>query len=175
MSEKRPFKIVFTGPESSGKTTISQLTAATYQSACLSEYARTYLEATKGVYQAKDLVLIAKGQAKMEQQFIADNASKPMLFFDTSHLVLKIWSSYKYGFYNFEIEKLLRANLPDCYFLCDWNIPWEADPLRENPEDRDILYEIYKNELAVLKVPFFELNGSIENRLRQINMVLQKW
>ena len=175
MSAKRPLKIVFTGPESSGKTTIAKLAATTYQTNWLPEYARTYLNQLNRPYIAADLVEIATGQLLSEQQFIKKYPSQEFLFFDTSFLVIKVWSIFKYGFYNFKLEQLLRQNLPDIFFLCDWQIPWEYDPLRETPNDRAALYAIYKAEVSALKVPFFEITGSETERLNGVRKVLSEF
>lgn len=172
MSAKRPLKIVFTGPESSGKTTITKLAATTYQTNWLPEYARTYLNQLNRPYIAADLVNIAAGQLHSEQQFIQKYPNQDFLFLDTSLLVIKIWSIFKYGFYNFKLEQLLQQNLPDIFFLCDWQIPWEFDPLREAPNDRGVLYDLYKKELVALEVPFFELKGSEMERLDSIKSIL---
>lgn len=174
--KNNPQKIVFTGPESSGKSTSANLIAKHYNSFCLPEYARTYLEQINYPYKAADLLKIAEGQLTAEKEFINNHIDQPCLFFDTSFLVLKVWSIFKYGFYHIRLEELLHQNLPDFYFLCDWNTPWEYDPMREAPnlEDRAQLYQIYKEEIQHLKVPFYELKGSIEERLIVIEKVLQE-
>ncbi len=172
MSTRKQRKIVFTGPESSGKTTITKTTSKAYASAWLSEYARVYLNQLNRPYIAADLINIAEGQLLAQQAFEQNHADQSFLFFDTSLLVIKVWSIFKYGFYNFKLDQLLRQNLPDVYFLCDWHIPWEFDPLRETPNDRAALFAIYKRELTALNVPFFELVGTNEERLIRVKKVL---
>ena len=168
MQKNNPYKIIFTGPESSGKTTMAKLAAKQYTTNWLPEYARTYLAQIDSPYKAADLLKIAEGQVLSEQQFLNKNGHQDFLFFDTSLLVIKIWSIFKYGFYNHKIDHLLRQNLPDCYFLCDWQIPWEYDPLRETPNDRAALFDLYLRELQDLGVPFYSLSGKPEERLEQI-------
>ncbi|MFK7980124.1 MAG: AAA family ATPase [Saprospiraceae bacterium] len=175
MSAKRPLKIVFTGPESSGKTTLTSLVAKSYQSYWLPEFSRTYLTQLNRPYIVADLVKIAEGQLLVQQQFAQKHSSQSYLFHDTSLLVIKVWSIFKYGFYNFKLEQLLRNNLPDIFFLCDWQIPWEYDPLRETPNDRAALYAIYKAELIALKIPFFEITGSETERLNTVRKVLHEF
>ena len=175
MSTKKPHKIVFTGPESSGKTTLAKLAAKSYHTAWLTEFSRTYLNKLDRPYQAADLIKIAQGQLVTEAKFAKKHLHQHLLFYDTSVLVIKVWSIFKYGFYNFKLDQLLRQNLPDVYFLCDWQIPWEFDPLRETPNDRDALYAIYKRELEDLTVPFFEIAGSNEERLISIKKALETY
>lgn len=175
MSTKKPLKIVFTGPESSGKTTMTKLAADTIKTAWLPEYSRTYLNQLNRSYVAADLVKIAEGQLLTQQAFEQMHPQQSFLFYDTSLLVIKVWSIFKYGFYNFKLEQLLRQNLPDVFFLCDWQIPWEFDPLRETPNDRAALYALYKKELTALNIPFFELQGTNPERLAQVKMMLDKY
>ena len=174
MSSKKPLKIVFTGPESSGKTTITKLAADSFKTVWLPEYSRTYLNRLDRPYKAADLVKIAEGQLLAQQVFEKKYAQHSFLFYDTSLLVIKVWSMFKYGFYNFKLEQLLRQNLPDAFFLCDWQIPWEFDPLRETPNDRGELYEIYKKEIMALNVPFIELKGAKNERLALLKEYIQK-
>ncbi len=173
MSAKRPLKIVFTGPESSGKTTITKLVADTYSANWLKEYSRIYLNQLNRPYVAADLIKIAEGQLLAQKIFSERYAHQHFLFYDTSLLVIKIWSIFKYGFYNFKLEQLLQQNLPDIFFLCDWQIPWEFDPMRETPNDRGVLYDLYKKELMALNVPFFELTGTERERLNKIKSILR--
>jgi len=172
LSKKRPQKIVFTGPESSGKTTITKLAAKSYDTQWLPEFSRTYLNQLDRPYVVADLVKIAEGQLLAEQAFTQKYSEQSFLFYDTSLLVIKVWSIFKYGYYNFKLDQLLRQNLPDIYFLCDWQIPWEFDPLRETPNDRDALYAIYKSELEELHIPFYEIAGTNAERMDKIKQVL---
>lgn len=154
---------------------MTKLTADSFKTVWLPEYSRTYLNQLDRPYIAADLVKIAEGQLLAQQVFEKKHAQQSFLFYDTSLLVIKAWSMFKYGFYNFKLEQLLRQNLPDIFFLCDWQIPWEFDPLRETPNDRAALYELYKQELTSLNVPFFELKGTTQKRLAAIEIILRKY
>lgn len=174
MKKNKPYKIIFTGPESSGKSTLAKLAAEHYSSHWLAEFSRTYLAQIDYPYKAADLLNIAEGQLLSQQQFIQKNSHQDVLFFDTSLLVIKVWSIFKYGFYNHKIDQLLKQNLPDLFFLCDWQIPWEYDPLRETPNDRESLFKLYHEELQELGIPFYVLKGTPKDRLGQIQSHLQK-
>ncbi|MEM6320878.1 MAG: ATP-binding protein [Bacteroidota bacterium] len=167
-----PHRIVFTGPESSGKTTLTKMVAEEFDCPWLPEYARDYLTRLGRPYRPADLVEIAKGQLQSQVDFAKRNPNCAYHFFDTSLLVIKIWSVFKYGFYNIQLEKLLLKNLPDCFILCDYQIPWEYDELRETPQSRDVLYDLYKKNLEKLNVPFYEISGNKAERLVKVKEIL---
>ena len=84
---------------------------------------------------------------------------------DTDLITIKIWSEYKYEDCNNWILKQIQKqrSMQRVYLLCKPDIAWEADPLRENPINRDEIFKIYKRELEELKHNFFIIEG--ENRL----------
>ena len=99
-------KIILTGPESTGKSTLAKQLAEHYQVDWVAEYARTYIQSLNRLYEEADLAKIAMGQ----QQRISQKEMKnpPLLFCDTSFLVLKVWAEYKYGRCDEDILKLLK-------------------------------------------------------------------
>ena len=168
-------KIILTGPESTGKSTLAQMLSKELSAPLVKEYAREYLKQRGGKYKEKDLQKIAKGQAKAENStLVSDRDSQKYLICDTSFLVLKIWSEYRYNRCNKRIRKELEKNKDAIYFLCGTEIPWEYDELRENPNDREELYNIYKEELENLGVEFYELRGSPKARLKKVLKIVSK-
>ncbi len=154
-----PIKIAFTGPESSGKTTLAKLISETFSGVLIEEYAREYLD-QKSSYEQIDLDIIAKKQIenwKVENELIIA---------DTELTVIKVWSEYRYkSCSNFILESYKNQSF-DHYFLCKPDIPWEEDPLRENPNNRDELFELYLNELTTMKRHFTIVEGNQKNRLK---------
>ena len=150
-------KIIITGPESSGKTTLAKQLAQFYQATYVPEYSRSYLSELTRPYVEEDLLEIAKGQAEQEKEYASK--SSPIVIYDTSMLVLKVWSEYKYGRTHPWIEEQLLKNKNDLYLLCKPDVPWEEDPLRENPLDRDLLFSMYLNELKKLEASYFTISG----------------
>lgn len=152
-------KIIITGPESSGKTTLCQQLSNHFNIPFTQEFARLYIDSLDRDYIINDLLSIAKQQLKSE--------FKSQLL-DTDLITIKIWSEYKYGrcdkWILDEIEK--QKSEKRFYILCSPDIPWQTDNQRENPNDRKKLFEIYKKELENLKHKYFILNG--ENRLEKI-------
>lgn len=158
-------KIAFTGPESSGKTTLATWFANTYQLPLSVEFARNYLEMEPN-YEFADLDRICEGQlsdwAKLGNAFVAD----------TEMTVIKIWSEYRFHDLSTLIFKEYAEQQFDHYFLCAPDIPWEEDPLRENPDNRDELFDIYLSELTQMKRPFTVLSGSLSQRQKVCQMVM---
>ncbi len=153
--------IVFTGPESSGKSTWSKWLSSHFGIQLVEEYARDFLAKTGGKYNEPDLLVIAKKQ----QELITHALSKyDIVIADTDLLTIKIWSEEKYGKCDKSILDLLYNNVPDHYVLCRPDIPWEEDFLRENPHDRDRLFNIYEQEINEVNIPYFVLGGNEDKR-----------
>jgi len=150
-------KIIVIGPESSGKTTLCNELSKHFNLPFSKEYAREYLENLNSNYTQDDLLKIAKGQLQTENG---------LQLLDTDLITLKIWSEYKYGSCDnwilTQIEKQKTENR--FYLLCSPDIPWQADKQRENPNDREEIFKIYKQELDDLEHTYFIVDG--KNRMK---------
>lgn len=155
-------KIALTGPESSGKTTMAQYVAARFGAPLVQEYARLYLDSIARPYDAGDLPLIARGQLNWEQAMAASNP--PLLICDTDMFVLQIWSEFKYGHCSPLILQYLREARYTAHILCRPDIPWTFDPLREHPEQREVLFGLYLKALQQAGAMFIIAEGTEEQR-----------
>ena len=155
-------KIAITGPESTGKTTLALALSKHFKVSFIPEFAREYLEKTKGKYSQEDLDFIAKGQLKS-----LDSTENKIIICDTDFSVLEIWSQYKYKNVSELINKLVSDNLFDLHILCSPDIPWEADILRENPNSREKLFQLYKESLERYNKNFIVVDGTNLNRLKK--------
>ncbi len=161
-------KIVLTGPESSGKTTLARALAEAYRLPVVPEYARTYLEGRKD-YSFEDLVAIARGQIDLEQKNLDTNSQH--LLCDTDLLTIIIWSEVKFGRVDPWIVQQWQSQPARMYLLLYPDIPWIDDPLRENPDDRHELFAIYENMLVQNHCPYYIISGDHEERLQRARRI----
>lgn len=157
-------RIAITGPESTGKSFLSQALAAHYQTLWVPEYAREYLENLNRSYAFDDIVLIAKEQ--LQRELRAEKDVDRILFFDTDILVTYIWSIFKYNKCDPWITDRLALKPYDLHLLCDIDLPWEDDPLREHPQRREALFDLYLHELQSRQMEFRIIRGCGEDRTR---------
>ena len=168
-------KVVLYGPESTGKTTLSIELAKHYKTYWVPEYAREYLQTIwnneKRICQPKDILPIAIGQMKLENELATK--SKSLLICDTNLFETMVYSKYYYGG-NCDplLEKYALKNDYDLYLLTDIDIPWVKDDLRDKPNERKQSFEIFKKELVKNNLPFEVINGTkIERIKKAINCI----
>jgi NadR type nicotinamide-nucleotide adenylyltransferase len=164
--------ISITGPESTGKSNLAEALAKHYQTLWVEEYSREYLSGLDRPYQFEDIAKIARGQLYREQK-LTDQADT-YLFCDTDMLVCKIWSKFKYGKVDPWLEEITEAHRYDLYLLCDTDLAWVDDPLREHPDRRKELFDLYIYELNHLDVQFEIVSGSGMERLRRAISIIDK-
>jgi NadR type nicotinamide-nucleotide adenylyltransferase len=174
-------KIVLFGPESSGKTTLSKELANHYKTLWVKEYARDYLQkkwnVEKKVCELEDLIPIAIGQIKLENEL--SKISKQLLICDTDLLETKVYSETYYdGYCDPLLEKYALKNSYDLYILTNIDIPWEKDDLRDKPNEREKMFDAFKETLIKYNRPYIEVSGSLSKRLvtatKSINTLINK-
>ncbi|MEM5563659.1 ATP-binding protein [Psychroserpens sp. AS72] len=161
-------KVVLFGPESTGKTTLSKQLARHYNSVWAPEYAREYLQDKwnneRKTCEPKDLLPIAIGQMKLENALAKKTDS--VLICDTDLLETKVYSeTYYSGICDPILEKYALENKYDLYFLTYIDTPWEADDLRDKPEERLSMFQIFKETLIKYNIPYVLLKGDKKTRL----------
>jgi NadR type nicotinamide-nucleotide adenylyltransferase len=169
-------KVVIIGPESTGKSTLAKNLADNFGCLWVPEFARKYLDRLGRPYAYDDLLEIAQGQVKLEDDL--SQKSKELLVCDTDLNVIKIWSEYKYGKVHPWIENQIKTRHYDLYLLTDIDIPWQDDPIREHPDPvlRKYFFDLYYKILQDSGVPFRVISGN-EN-LRKglaIEIVIEKF
>lgn len=158
-------RIAITGPESSGKTTLAKALAAYFGVPWVGEFARGYLDGSGRPYVEEDLLHMAEGQLRAEQRVAAQRPD--VLVCDTDLLVIRIWSQEKFGRVDPRLEAMVREATYHRTLLCKPDLPWEPDPLRENPHDRDRLFGIYQQELEAFGRHYSVIEGDRKERLHR--------
>lgn len=162
-------KVVLFGPESTGKTSLSIKLAHHYNTVWVAEYAREYLQNKwnneRKTCENSDLLPIAIGQMKLENE-LAKKADK-VLICDTDLLETKVYSEEYYGgTVDPLLEKAAVENSYDLYLLTYIDTPWEADDLRDRPEQRLEMFNAFENALKKYNRPYILLKGDKIKRLK---------
>jgi nicotinamide riboside kinase len=162
--ESNPINKVFfiTGAESTGKSTLTMDLAAHFGGLGVPEFARTYLESLDDSYKYSDVEYIAHRQIEL----IKESGAAQLVFFDTCLINLKVWFREVFQ----QVPSWLEQEIPiagrGIYLMCQPDLPWEFDPLRENPHRRDYLTEQYEHELKAAGFVYFRIFGKDEVRLQ---------
>ena len=163
-----PRKIVVIGPESTGKSTLCEQLAAHYQTEWVPEFARNYLLEIRRPYSFEDLLYIAEGQIRQEDRIVSDTTSD-LVFIDTDMYVMKVWCEYVFKkCHAYILDEIVKRKY-DGYLLCNVDLLWVADELREYPdlESRERLYQMYKDIMINQHVPWIDISGNYEERLQK--------
>ncbi len=174
-------KVVLFGPESTGKTTLSKELAQHYNTLWVPEYMREYLQekwdASKQVCTYDDLLPIAIGQMKLENELA--KTSNKILFCDTNLLELKVYSEVYYeGVVPEIINKISLENVYDLYLLTYIDTPWIPDDLRDKPQEREEMFMRFQESLEQYNLPYITLKGDKKSRLKKaitsIDLLIKK-
>ena len=190
MEQTPLIKIAVIGPESTGKSTLCELLAQHYDTQWCPEFAREFLLTHGTDYTYDDLLYIAKGQLAMEDEYVASMVNgqwsirnnqiseshspftiqhSPLLFIDTEMYVMKVWCEFVFDkCHKWVLEQIINRKY-DLYLLCNTDLPWVKDELREYPDlkTRDKLYNIYKDIMINQSTPWVDINGDYDERLQK--------
>jgi NadR type nicotinamide-nucleotide adenylyltransferase len=178
VTSKSMRKIVIIGPESTGKSTLCEKLAAHYQTLWVKEYAREYLLKNGTAYTFENLLDIAKGQIANEEYVISKwqathqseiNNLKSPIFLDTDMYVMKVWCEFVFEKCHHWILNRIVERKYDLYLLCNIDLPWVKDELREYPDliTREKLYHQYKDIIINQNVTWVDISGLNEERFKK--------
>ena len=195
MEQKPLIKVAVIGPESTGKSTLCELLALHYNTQWCPEFARAYLLTHGMDYTYDDLLYIAKGQLAMEDEYVQSIVGSSqsgvnslrhdaelrtpnselqtphsnLLFIDTEMYVMKVWCEFVFGkCHRWILEQIVERKY-DLYLLCNTDLAWVKDELREYPDliTRDKLYHIYKDIMINQSTPWADISGDHDERLHK--------
>ena len=172
-------KVVIIGPESTGKSTLSERLAQHYNTIWVKEYAREYLLKNGTNYTFENLSDVAKGQLRLEEEAIQqlnNSAGQSLLVIDTDMYVMKVWCEFVFGKCHQWILNEVVNRKYDLYLLCNVDAPWVKDELREYPdyETREKLYHHYKDAMLNQTTPWVDISGDYDERLQKAIKAIDK-
>jgi NadR type nicotinamide-nucleotide adenylyltransferase len=136
-------RVVLTGSESTGKTTLAWRLARHYRAEYVPEFVRTYAEKKNGVLSFSDHGPIARGQMELEDKHIA--RAERLIIQDTDLLSTVVYCDHYFGKCPDWIIDAAAARRPDLYLLCDIDIPWIADGIRDRGNKREEMQQLFRD------------------------------
>jgi NadR type nicotinamide-nucleotide adenylyltransferase len=172
-------KIVVIGPESTGKSTLCEKLATHYNTLWVPEYAREYLEKNGSEYSYEDLLTIAKGQIDLEEKGCVQHSALSIeqpLFIDTDMYVMKVWAEFVFNKCHNWILNRIAERKYDLYLLCDIDLPWVGDALREYPDKkiREKLFCFYKDLMINQSAPWGIISGNYKERFQKAVTLIEE-
>ena len=165
-------RVVLTGPESTGKTTLARRLAERFATSWASEYARAYLDAKHagGVIPSPpcdeaDIPEIARGQIGAEE--LAARRSNRILFCDTDLYATRLYAEEYFGACPAWIRETAASRRYDLHLLLDVDVPWVEDAQRDRPRLRHELLERLRLMLEQDGRPYVLVSGAWDERWRR--------
>lgn len=155
-------KIAVVGPESTGKSTMSEYLASYYHTVWVPEYARGYCEKLNAPPTIEDEVNMFYGQIALEKEILPQ--ANNILICDTTFITVKIWSDAFFGHTPREVLDELPRYPYDLYLLLDIDLPWQDDPLRDFPNQREHFMGVWHRELQALNARYVTISGHGQSR-----------
>lgn len=156
-------RVVVTGSECTGKTTLAAGLARRFATAWSPEFVRGFVERLGRAPRAGDVEAIARGQLA-EEDAAAGRAAR-LVVRDTDLVSTLVYARHYFGACPAWIESTARARLSDLYLLCRPDVPWTADGLlRDRPESRQQIHASFRDALDALGARVVEIQGTWAER-----------
>jgi NadR type nicotinamide-nucleotide adenylyltransferase len=162
VTQRDSFRVVVTGSESTGKTTLAEELARHYRGELVPEFVREYAAARRGVIEFADHGPIARGQIALEDAAIA--RGNPIVVQDTDLLSTVVYCEHYFGKCPAWIAETARDRAPDLYLLCEIDVPWVADGVRDRGHMRETMQQLFRVAVYGSGVPVVEISGDRAER-----------
>lgn len=160
-----PLRIVLIGSECTGKTDLTEWLAAALGVPFSPEFAREHAEAvgSSAALTANDVAPIAVGQRAGEDRAIAAAvaAGAPLVLHDTDLLSTVVYATHYYGAEAVPawLHAAVAERAPDLYLLCDIDVAWHGDPVRDSTADRQCVRQAFVTALGRQGAPVVAVRG----------------
>ena len=159
-------RVVVTGSECTGKTTLAKALAEHYETVWVPEFIRGFVIEKGGPPTYADVEPIARGQIALEDD-LASEASK-LLIHDTDLLSAVVYNRHYYGECPRWLEEVFSKRTADLYLLAGIDVPWVAEGwLRDRGDRREEMHELFRNALLERQLNFTEVRGGHRERLAE--------
>ncbi|MFN0177479.1 MAG: AAA family ATPase [Gemmatimonadales bacterium] len=158
-----PTRIVLTGGESTGKTTLAAGLAEHYRLPWVPEFARDYATARAGLLTVDDVEPIARGQLAAEDAAALRSPSGFIL--DTDLLSTWVYAHHYYGEAPAWLDAAVLRRAHGLYLFCDIDLPWIADVARDRGDRRTEIQAAFRAELERRSLTFADVRGVGSTRL----------
>lgn len=175
--KKKSKIVVITGAESTGKSVLTESLANHFQVQFIPEFARSYIEKLGRKYNYSDVEYIARKQVQQLNELKKSNLS--WIFCDTWLIITKVWFEEVFGRSPDWIETEIKNTFIDLFLVCDTDLPWIPDLVRENGGER----RLYLHNRYIQIINNFGFNYKIisgkddmrfQNALMQLKLLKQR-
>ena len=159
-------RIVITGSESTGKTTLATMLAERYDTVAVPEFSREYAAGRAAPLDRHDVEAIALGQVHSEDRW-ARRARNGLLVLDTDLFSTVVYGGHYYGSVQHWIERVALDRRGDLYLLLDIDVPWVADPIRDRGRQRGEMHALFRGMLDRYNLPSVTIGGDWGERFER--------
>jgi NadR type nicotinamide-nucleotide adenylyltransferase len=159
----RVTRVVLTGSECTGKTTLATTLAERCNAALVPEFVRGFAETLGRPIDFSDHGAIARGQMALEDAAGAGAGS--LIVQDTDLLSTVVYCRHYFGRCPPWIEEAAAARRPDLYLLCSADFAWVADGIRDRGGRQEEMQALFVQAVRASGVPAVEIAGTQEERL----------
>ena len=172
----RLFRVCVTGPESTGKTTLAEQVALFVGTEWVPEASRIYAERVARDLSVADVEPIARehiARADAAAERVAARKGTALVL-DTDLLSTVVYAQHYYAFDSPWLDGEERARRADLYLLCDVDVPWVPDGIRDRPAHRDAMFAMFRDAVAERRVQFVVLRGDWDARWKAARTAVQR-